>query len=805
MKKIEELPASKLRWKCELESIPEEIPEEISALEGIIGQDRAINAIKLGLEIENPGYNIFINGPVGTGRTTTIKKLLEKLGKKEERPNDLCYLNNFKNPDMPILISLPAGYGKELKKDMENLIDSLRTNIPAIFESELYQLKKKGIFERFEENQREILRNFEKKVVEKGFKLVQLRLGPFLKPAILPVVDGNTIEFEELENLTETGKFPKEKLEQIKESQGDLINEMEDILKQSKELTKELSKKMDELNDQAILPYLESLLNEIKDKYENQKLNQYFKDVKENIMKNLELFQEKEESSEDLKKVSAEDQFLKFSVNVVVDNSETKGSPIIIETSPSYKNLFGTIEREVDRKGILKADFTKIKAGSLLRANGGHLVLNATDMIMEPGVWPTLKRTLRNGVLEIQSVDPFYLISTSALKPEPIEIKVKVILIGNPYLYYLLYYYDEEFRKIFKIRADFDTVMKNTPENITQYNSFINMICKEENLLPFEKEAVAAVTEFGVKLAGRKNKLSTRFNVVADLIRESNYWAKKDGKQKVDAFSVEKAIEEWRKRVSLTEEKIQEMIEEGLIMIDTEGKVVGQVNGLSIFHLGEYTFGKPTRISARTSIGKTGVINIEREAELSGKAHNKGVLILAGYIKGKYAQDKPLAMDATLCFEQSYSEIDGDSASSTEVYAILSSLSGLPLRQDIAVTGSVNQKGEIQPIGGVNEKIEGFYKVCKAKGLTGTQGVIIPYQNVEDLMLNKEAVEAVEKRKFHVYPIKSIDEGIEILTGVEAGERKEDGSFPEGTVNYMVDKKLREFAEKIIELEKVRF
>lgn len=493
--------------------------------------------------------------------------------------------------------------------------------------------------------------------------------------------------------------------------------------------------------------------------------------------------------------VRGEDEFLEYQVNVIVDNSETKTAPIIIETTPSHRNLFGTIERMTDRLGTWKSDFTKIKAGSLLQANGGYLVLNALDTLIEPGVWQALKRTLRHGVIEIQSFDPFYFLGTSALKPEPVELDVKVVMIGDNFLYYLLFYRDEDFKKIFKVKADFDSVMSKDETNIHQYACFIKKICEDDKLSPFDKSGIAAVVEFGVRVAGRQKKLSTRFTLIADLVREASYWAKSAQSKTVKWEHVEKAIDEWIERVSLTEDKIQEMIEDGIIMIDSEGEVVGQINGLSVYSLGEYAFGKPTRITASTSMGRAGVINIEREADLSGPTHNKGVLILGGYLRGKYAQDKPLSMSASLCFEQSYSGVEGDSASSTKVYAVLSSLSGLPLRQDIAVTGSINQKGDIQPIGGVNEKIEGFFDVCKAKGLTGTQGVIIPHQNVDDLMLKTEVVEAVKQGKFRIHPIKTIDQGIEILTGVKAGERKKDGTFEEESVNFLVDKQLKTYAD----------
>ncbi|MDP2971143.1 MAG: AAA family ATPase, partial [Deltaproteobacteria bacterium] len=464
-------------------------------------------------------------------------------------------------------------------------------------------------------------------------------------------------------------------------------------------------------------------------------------------------------------------------------------------------NLFGTIERVVERSGVWKTDFTHIKAGSFLRANGGYLIFNALDGLMEPGVWPALKRTLKNQVMEFQTYDPFYFFATTALKPEPFECNTKVIMIGDTHLYHLLFNMDDDFKKIFKIKADFDSVTGKDEDKVRQYASFIRKVCDEEKLRPFDRTGVAAVVEHGVRIAGRQKKLSTRFHLIADLLREANYWAGKDGSPVVKEAHVDKAIEKRAYRLNLVEEKIQEMIDDGTILIDSDGMVAGQVNGLSVYNLGDYAFGKPSRITVKTSLGKAGIINIEREVEMSGPIHNKGVYILSGYLRDRYAQDKPITMSASICFEQSYSGVEGDSASSTELYGLLSSLSGLPLRQDIAVTGSVNQKGEVQPIGGVNEKTEGFFEVCKAKGLTGKQGVMIPHLNIDDLMLRKDVVQAVQEGKFHVYPVKTIDQGIAILTGVEAGERLEDGRFKEGTVNDLVDRKLEELGKKIKEYE----
>ncbi|OGP89423.1 MAG: ATP-dependent protease [Deltaproteobacteria bacterium RBG_16_47_11] len=802
---FEEVAVEKLRWRCDPNVLPFETTEAIEPCDEIIGQDRALEAIRLGLDIGSVGYNIFVTGLAGTGRFTTIKCVLEEMDIKGKIPDDLCYVNNFKNPDMPHMLILSAGQGNAFKKEMENLVESLKKKVPLLFENETYLNKKKEVVERYRNKQAEMFREFEKKVNKEGFTLVQIQMGPYSRPGIFPMVEGNPVNIEQLESMVEEGKYTKEDLEKMRAKQTELVNELENIFKETRKSEKEIKEELTALDNEVISPVVKDSISDIKERFSHEKVPRYLDEVQEDILANLNRFREKEEPPAPpipgLVFPQPVDSFTEYSVNVLVDNSETKGAPIIVETTPNYRNLFGTIERVVDRSGMWKTDFTHIKAGSFLRANGGHLIFNALEALVEPGVWPALKRTLKNQVMEVQTYDPFYLFATSALKPEPIECSTKVIMIGDAYVYHLLYNLDDDFKKIFKIRADFDSVMNRDGGKIQQYVAFIRKICDEEKLRPFDKSGMAAVVEYGVRLAGRQKKLSTRFYLIADLLREANYWALKDESEVVKDIHVDKAIERKVYRKNLIEEKIQEMIDDGIILIDSDGMVVGQVNGLSVYNLGDYMFGKPSRITVKTSMGKAGIINIEREAEMSGPIHNKGVYILAGYLRGKYAQDKPLTMSASICFEQSYSGVEGDSASSTEIYGLLSSLSGLPLRQDMAVTGSVNQRGEIQPIGGVNEKIEGFFDVCKGKGLTGKQGVLIPHLNIDDLMLRKDVIESVKEGRFHIYPVKTIDQGIEILTGVEAGEQVENGRFKEGTVNDLVDKKLRELGTKIREFE----
>jgi len=799
--KYSEVPVEKLRWRCPPESFPFKDTSAIPACTVIIGQERALKAIRLGLEMDSLGYNIFIVGLVGTGRNTTIKCLLEEIDKAGKIPDDLCYVNNFKDPDQPRCICLPAGEGKAFKKDMDAFIESLKKNIPLIFEGEEYQKQRRELVEKHRDREKGMVKEFEARAKKEGFAVVQVQVGPFTRPDVAPMVAGNAMPLDQLENLVDQGQFPKENFEKLKTQYSQLSAEMEQVLKETRKVEKVIQEEMTALDKAAILHLVEGAIGDIREKYKQTKMNTYLDEVRDSILENPSRFQPKAETPQvpipGLSLPPSVDTFSEFQVNVLVDNSETKGAPVIIESSPTYRNLFGTIERSWGMGGIGKTDFTKIKSGSFLRANGGYLVLNSLDVLMEPGVWIALKRTLRNRSMEMQSFDPFYLFASSALKPEPVDIRVKVVMIGDAYIYETLYAADEDFKKIFKIKADFDTVMERKEETQMQYASFIRKICHDEKLLPFDRSGVAAVIEHGVRLAGRQKKLSTEFHRITDILREASYWAKKDKSEIVAEKHVDQAVTEKIYRKKMIEDKIQEMIEDGIIMIESDGAAVGQVNGLSVYDMGEYAFGKPSRITVKTSMGKAGIINIEREAELSGRTHNKGVLILGGYLRGKYAQDKPLTLTASLAFEQSYSGIDGDSASSTEVYAILSSLSNLPLRQDIAVTGSVNQNGEIQPIGGVNQKIEGFFDVCRSRGLTGKQGVMIPHQNVGDLMLRKDVVEEVAAGKFHIYPVRTIDQGAEILTGVPAGERTQKGGYAAGTINYLVDQKLLEMAQKM--------
>jgi ATP-dependent Lon protease len=792
--KFPEVPPDKLRWRCDVEAIPYVSSETCPACDDIIGQERALKALQTGLDIRSLGYNIFITGMVGTGRTTTIKQLLENMEDGEKPPDDLLYVNNFRYPDEPTLLIVPAGQGRQFAASLDNLIEMLKRNVPELLKSPHYSEKRDAIVEGQQRKQKDLLQGFEEAALKEGFGVIQVQMGPFVKPDLIPIIEEQPTPFAKLEALVKEKKLPAKALEALKAKYEELSGKLEALFEHLREIDEETRTQLKSWDAEAISPTIKGAIAETNAKFPFPKIAEHLADVESNLIGNIDLFKPQKKDEE---KVELVDPFLAYRVNILVDNGDLKNAPVVMETNPNYLNLFGAIESTVNRMGVIQTDFTKIKAGSFLKANGGFLVVSAMDALVEPGVWTMLKRTLRNQIFEIQNYASLFIFSSTRLKPQPVKVNVKVVMIGDEEIYNLLYSADQDFKKIFKIKAEFDSEMPKTGHSIGDYARFIKKICDEDGLLPFDKAGMAAVVEYGTRIAGRQRKLSTRFHVIADVVREASYWARKDGKPLVAAAHVETAITERFERVSLIEDKIQEMIDEGSIMIDSEGAVVGQVNGLSVYDMGQFSFGKPTRITARTSIGRAGVINIEREADLSGSTHNKGVLILGGYLRGRYAQDKALAFTASLAFEQSYGGVDGDSASSTEVYAVLSSLSKLPLRQDIAVTGSLNQKGEIQPIGGVNEKIEGFFDVCKARGLTGTQGVIIPHQNVQNLMLRADVVEAARAGRFHVYPVATIDEGIEILTGVPAGALREDGTYEPGTVNDLVDKEIQRVSRAV--------
>lgn len=792
-----EIPIDKLQYRLDDAKYPEDAFKNVEPCCGIIGQDRALSAVELGLDIHSNGYNIFVTGTPGTGRTTAVKLLLEEARDKEEKPHltDVGVVNNFKATESPRILTFKAGDGRKFQKAMSYLIDSLRTVIPKIFSGENYRERRDRIIKEFETRQKDLFREFEKKLKERGFVIVQLQYGQSVRPDLQPIINEEPVSIGQLEKDVEEGKYSAEDFERLKREYDELYKEMQATSGTSKKISADLEEELSRLDMSMVVPLINDKIETLKNIYDDPKTQEYLDEVDQVLTDNLGIFRGSESDGNHLEGPNRSRAFFtQFAVNLLVDNSGVKERPIIVEDFPTYKNLFGSIERFFDPATGWHTDFTRVRGGSILKANGGYLVIHAVDLFQESYVWPTLKRTLRSGVLRVASVDPFPWGGTG-IKPDPIKLNVKVVLIGEPRVYEILYHADEEFKKIFKVKAEFDNVMNNDESGVSQYSQFIKKISDEDKLLPFDNTGLAAVVEYGVKLSGRKDRLSTRFTGIADLVREAAWLARKEDKPAVDRDIVRRTEVMQKNRVNLIETKIQEFYERDLYLIDVSGYKVGQINGLSVYDLGEYSFGRPTRITASLSPGADGVINIEREAAMSGRIYDKGVLILTGFMRHRFGRRRPLVFSASLCFEQSYSGVDGDSASSTEVYALLSALSGKPINQALAVTGSVNQKGEVQPIGGVNQKVEGYFDVCMINGLTGDQGVLIPKQNMPELMLKQEVVDAVHEGKFHLYSVSHIDEGLELLTGVPAGEMREDGSFPEGTINYLSDQKLAELAD----------
>jgi predicted ATP-dependent protease len=665
--------------------------------------------------------------------------------------------------------------------------------------------------DRYTAREKELMDDFTRRIAREQFALGHMQVGAVALPEIFPVLEGQMVPIEDIPKLVHEGKIESASADQLERKYEQFRQEFTVVYRKTLTLSRELASELSYLEQEAASVLVDGVIEELKEKYPGQRATEYLEEVRLNILDNLDPFREREgEEDHDSQQaqdgtpkgpMTDRDPFRVYGVNVILAHTEDETPPVIFETTPTYANLFGTIQRNYDWRGSWTSDFMDLRGGSMLRADGGYLILYAFDALTETGVWKTLKRTMNHGKLEIQPMELIFPLGATGLKPEPIELKVKVILIGDRELYELFYTYEEEFRKIFKVRVEFDDEMPMADEVILEFGGRLRKLCEVEKLCPFDRTAVAALIEYGVRQAGRRNKVTARFVDLADLACEACYLARQDGETPVTGEYVRKALAAKVERHNLTETKIREVIEEGTLLVDTSGSRAGQINGLSVLEIGGYMFGKPVRITAAASLGKAGIIDIEREARMSGHIHDKGVQVISGYLRRVFAQDKPLSLSASICFEQSYSGVDGDSASSTEVFALLSALSGLPIRQEIAVTGSVNQQGDIQPIGGVNQKIEGFYDVCRVKGLTGTQGVIIPSANVEDLMLREDVIEAVAAGKFHIMPMATIEEGIEILTGVAAGARNSDGKFEPGTVMALADERLSEMASLMKEFE----
>jgi ATP-dependent Lon protease len=805
-----ELPPDKMRWRCELARVPFETTAQAQKREGFVGQERALRALKMGVELSAPGYNVFVCGLAGTSRGGTIAQMIEDLHPATKPSLDRCYVNNFKMPDRPRLLSLPRGSANVFKKDVQAGVDFLRRRIPQVFEGEPFQRQKGRIVERFSAREKDLMDDFTRRIAREQFALGHMQVGAVALPEIFPVLEGQMVPIEDVSKLVHEGKLETGVAEEIERKYEQFRQEFTVVYRKTLTLSRELASELSYLEQEAASVLVDGVIEELKEKYPGAGVSEYLEEVRHHLLDNLGPFKEREgeeEQSGEPPEVQQKtpgperDPFRVYGVNVILSHNSENDSPVIFETTPTYANLFGTIQRAYDARGGWTSDFMDLRGGSLLRADGGFLIMYSIEALSEPGVWRALKRTLNHTRLEIQPLEVFYPFATTALKPEPVELNVKVILIGDHDLYELLYEYEEDFRKIFKVRVEFDEEMPLSDGVIEEYAGRLRALSEKENLFPFDRGAFAAILEHGVRKAGRRNKVTARFVDIADLAREAHYMAAAAGETVVRAAHVRSAIASKMERHNLIETRIREMIEEGTLLVDLKGACVGQVNGLSVMEIGGYAFGKPVRITASAALGKAGLINIERESNLSGRFHDKGVHIIAGYLRSCFAKDKPLSLAASICFEQSYTGVDGDSASSTEIYALLSALSELPLRQDVAVTGSMNQRGDIQAIGGVNEKIEGFFDTCRIEGLTGTQGVMIPEANVEDLMLREDVLEAVRSGKFHIWPVARVEQGVELLTGICAGERSGEAEFEKGTVFALVDERLREMARTMKEFE----
>lgn len=789
-KTFTEVPAEQLRQSFDPESLGFETTDAVLPLKkGIIGQKRAVDALTLGIGMADLDFNVYMAGPSNTGAGFIVKSFLEDMAGKQDIPPDWCYVNSFKHPDRPMAIELPVGRGTEFRKDMAELIENLKHQIPEVFESDSYLTRKEEIVKKFNSRRAKIFEALEVEAKQEGFSLNVDQGGMMVIPS---KQDSTPLTQEDIRALSEEQRTAlRAKSEMLQKKMSAAAHKMQ-------QLEKEFRSELKALDKYVTLNAVGHFITDLKEKFKpHAAVVEYLQNVQDDITEHIEDFKQKPIPAGPFPIPAQSPSFTRYEVNVLIDNSNLKGAPVVDCTNPNYPNLFGALEYKA-QFGALFTDFTMIKPGALHQANGGYLIIRALDLLKWYFSYEGLKRAIKNKEITIENLaDQFGYVSTKTLKPEPIPLRAKTVLIGDPYIYYLLYHYDESFREIFKIKAHLDVEMDRKPDNLEQFIGCLKDMATKENLRPIHKTGVARLIEYSSEVSGDKEKLTLRLSQVHDTLKEANFWAGKARHDSITADDIEKAVNERNKRNNLYEEKLQEAIARGTIKIQVDGDFVGQVNGLSIFDLGDYVFGRPTRITANVSIGREGIVTIDREAELSGPLHTKGVMILSGYLRENFAQDKPLTLNATLTFEQTYSMVEGDSASGAELFALLSNLAGVPIYQGIAVTGAVSQKGEILPVGGATRKIEGFYEVCKALDGTGRQGVIIPQGNVKDLMLSNEIVQAVKEGSFHIYAISSVAEGIEILTGMEAGKRKPDGTYEEGTIFYLVDRKLRNMAQKI--------
>lgn len=800
MNTVKELDYTQLKRICNPNDFDFKTTAELETWEGIIGQERAVKAFNLGLAVKMKGYNIYMSGSSGTGKTTYARTNIEKLAATEPVPDDWCYVYNFDKPKEPIALRFKAGVGKKFKNDMEELMSLVEKELTRVFQSEDYENKKNELVSEYEYHQDELIEQVGKTAQEYDFVLKHKKSSVCFQP----IVNGEAVDEENYEMLT------GEQIADIERRSTLMQEKVSSFLREFHGMEKECEKKIDELENEVGTATISHYFEDFIDKYnEYERAVTYINAVKEDILDNLDYFMEEEEEQQDILAAlmpllgkKSDDNFMhRYEVNLIVDHSESKGAPVVVTFNPTYTNLMGETEYDTEY-GSLTTDFMKIKPGLFHQANGGYLIVQAQDICTIPHAWESLRRVIKTKEINLDSIrEMLSSITAPSLKPEPIEAQLKVIMVGSDYFYELLSEGDEEFDKFFKIRADFDNEMNRNAENISKIAGFIKSFVKRENTLEFDVGAVCAIIEYSSRAAARQDKLSTRFNYLSEILGEANTWAKLECANIITADHIHKTIFEKEDRLKLYEEKLNEMLEDDVIMIDTDGAEVGQINGLAVLDMGSYAFGTPSRITATTYVGRSGIVNIEKEARMSGQTHDKGVQIITGFLGQTYAQKFPMALSCRVCFEQNYNGIDGDSASSTELYCIISSLAEIPIRQGLAVTGSVNQKGEIQAIGGVTQKIEGFFDLCKKRGLTGNQGVLIPVSNVKDLVLKTEVINAVKEGDFHIYPITHIDEGIELLMNCPAGQKDENGEFPEDSVHGKVYNKLKRFAKLSKEFE----
>jgi lon-related putative ATP-dependent protease len=781
------LQADSLSWRCDPNLLDFVTTGELEELSEILGQARALDAIRFGMGMRRDGYNLYVLGPPGIGKRTIVEGIVSKKAAGEPTPSDWCYVHNFTDAAKPRALRIPPGRGVKLRQDLEAVVDDLRTVIPAALESDEHKSRIQEIEQRAKERHEESLRELADSALKEGLQLIRAPSGF----ALGPIRDGQVISPEDFDKLN------VEEKRQIERTVDKFQIELKTVIEQVPKLRKEVGDRVKELNREAVRLAIGHLLSQVKEKYADlPHIVEYFDAVERDVIDFADAFRSPEETPNVFGMVMGEaPSFERYEVNDLVDHAGVEGAPVIVEDHPNYHNLLGRVEHR-SHMGTLETDFTLIRAGALHKANGGYLLIDAYRLLAEPFAWEALKRALHARCVKIESLgEALSLISTVSLEPEPIPLDVKVILVGDRLLYYLLYQYDRDFADLFKVAADFEDEIGRTPESCLLYARLIASLARHEQCRPLDPSAVARVLERSARVAGDSERFTMRLRTLADLLRESDYWAGERNSDAITAAHVDLAIEKQIYRSDRIRQRVQEEIERDLVYIDTQGERVAQVNGLSVIDLGNFAFGRPSRITATARLGRGEVIDIEREVELGGSLHSKGVLILSSYLASRYARKQPLSLSASLVFEQSYGMVEGDSASVAELCAILSALAEAPIRQSLAVTGSVNQLGQVQPIGGVNEKIEGFFDVCRARGLSGEQGVLIPSANVKHLMLRRDVVEAAEAGRFHVYAIKTVDQAISLLTGIAAGQRDSSGNYPPGTINHRVETRLIELAQ----------